>query len=204
MTMFVYCANKNGGNNAWLFILYTDTVNRNYRSHLWHRLGYHVDWDACWLWFSSCSEFVWRSQLRNAWPWRSSLIAPRPEMRLEETLSWWWWLMSCLWLCQFALVCLPACYQCLLINSWFSFLWQSVCLLSFFLSVCMGLAVCKIVFLWWTVCLAASPCHQQPSVLIKQLTQQWDMRSKQVTQTSHTRWSVKAVTNKQIRTDYYH
>lgn len=110
--------------------------------------------------------------------------------------------VSCVGRRRFSLVCLPARYQSSLINSWFS----SLVTLSpkLLLSVCLGFAVCKIVFLWQTACLAASPCHQQPSVLIKRLTQQWDMQSKQATQTSHTHWTVKAVTDKRICTNYCH
>ena len=96
--------------------------------------------------FSSCSEFVWRSQLRNAWPWRSSLIAPRPEMRLEETLLQPW-LMS--------VVC------CFGLRHQFAF-GLSACLLSVFINSCSlssSFLVHIVVFRCWTVCLAASPCH---------------------------------------------
>lgn len=77
------------------------------QAHIWHI--YHGAWGVCWYLFSFFAEFVWRSQLRNAWPWRSLLIAPRPEMRLEETLSWLWLIpaVCCLGLRQYALFCLP-------------------------------------------------------------------------------------------------
>ena len=67
-------------------------------------------------------------------------------------------------------VCLPALLS-VSINSCFSFLINLSPVTP--LSVCKGVFVCNIVFLRRTLYLAASPCHQQPSVLIKQLIQQF-------------------------------
>lgn len=47
-------------------------------------------WPRCLLTLVFCFlsppvvEFVWRSPLRSAWPWRSSLIGPRPGTRSES------------------------------------------------------------------------------------------------------------------------
>lgn len=122
--------------------------------------------EVCWLLFASHSEFVWRSQLRNAWLWRSSLIAPRPEMRLEETLLWLW-LMP-------AVCCLPsACLLSVFIHSR-SFFLVSLPLAYFGLFVCISLSV-MLSLLQWTGCAAASPAYTA--------VKQWDMQWKQATQT---------------------
>lgn len=100
---------------------------------------------CCFFFFYSCPECVWRSQLRNVWPWRSSLIVPRPEMRLEETLCV---INACCLLSLAISICfVPSAWLIsVFINSCFSFSRQSV---SWDPSVCLyRLFVRSIAFLW--------------------------------------------------------
>ena len=144
--------------------------------------------DSC---FPSCSESVWRSRLRNAWPWRSSLIAPRPEMRLEESLLRLWLMpvVCCLWPYQYAP---SAGLLSVFINSCFPFPRQSVSCAS--LSATLSSCGEQFVSRSLSMSLAAF-CFDQAALTA---VEQWDIESKQATQTSHERshcWTVKAVTD---------
>lgn len=57
-----------------------------------------LGWQSLSRLFSLSSEFVWRSQVRNVWPWRSSSIDLKPEMRSAGTLSRRW-VISVAWSC---------------------------------------------------------------------------------------------------------